>query len=71
MEEQKNIHTMTQEEYEVFKKLAENDEKRKECQRAYMRRVRQEKKDDINRYKRELYKKKKLERLAQHELAKE
>ena len=60
MEEGSNVHVMTDEQYKLFQKLAENDEKRKECQRAYMRRIRQEKKEEINKYKRELYKKKKM-----------
>lgn len=62
MEEPVNENiSMTPEMIDTYKKLLSDNEKRKECQRRYMQRRRQEKKDEINAYKREHYRKKKLE----------
>lgn len=52
---------MTADMLEKFKRLLEKEEKQKEAQRLYMRRMRQEKKEEINKYKRELYHRKKAE----------
>lgn len=56
-----NPNNLSPEMVEKFKKLLEQEEKKKEAQRVYMRRMRQEKKEEINKYKRELYHRKKIE----------